>query len=618
MRRRTWAIVVGVVAAVVLAVAVAVVLVGRDQPPLPTVEARALASALADGRGPTPAATRLLRTFREGAAIASTDVRVTGVRRRGGDAEATFAVEHVLRGLGPWRYTTTVRFDREDDEWLPVWAPAVVHPRLVRGDTVVRTRTRPTRGAILAADGSPLTSQREVVTVGVEPRRITDRAALHAAFGLVDVSAARVERALTAPGVQPHHFVAVVDLPPERFDTLRTRLAPVPGIVFRRQSGRVAAEGADGLAATTLGRVGEATAEELTELGARYEPGDVVGRSGLERTFETRLAGTPSGTVAFDGPEGSGRHVVVHEVAGRPPEDVATTLRPDLQRAAEAALARVGPPSALVALDAATGGILAVANGPVGSTFNRALAGRYPPGSTFKVVTSEALLADGRTPATPVTCPPTATVGGRRFRNFEGEAFGDQSLLDAFAHSCNTAFVTEAEALANEELVAAARRFGFDTPYRTGAAASHASFPLPRDTTERAAAAIGQARVLTTPVHMASVAAAVADGTWRAPHLGARVPASAVARASLTPGALDPLRTMMRAVVTSGTGTAAAGVAGLAGKTGTAEFGTGDPLPTHAWFIGFRNGVGFAVVVEGGGVGGRVAAPIAARFASAL
>ncbi|NPC84927.1 penicillin-binding protein, partial [Pyxidicoccus fallax] len=63
---------------------------------------------------------------------------------------------------------------------------------------------------------------------------------------------------------------------------------------------------------------------------------------------------------------------------------------------------------------------------------------------------------------------------------------------------------------------------------------------------------------------------------------------------------------------------AGASVPDLAGKTGTAEFGTGTPLPTHAWFIGFRKGVGFAILVEGGGVGGRVAAPMAARFAEAL
>jgi cell division protein FtsI/penicillin-binding protein 2 len=78
------------------------------------------------------------------------------------------------------------------------------------------------------------------------------------------------------------------------------------------------------------------------------------------------------------------------------------------------------------------------------------------------------------------------------------------------------------------------------------------------------------------------------------------------------------LRTLMRQVVTEGTAAPAHLPAGTGGKTGTAEFGTGDPLPTHAWFIGFRGDLAFAVVVEDGGVGGEVAAPIAARFLRAL
>ena len=78
------------------------------------------------------------------------------------------------------------------------------------------------------------------------------------------------------------------------------------------------------------------------------------------------------------------------------------------------------------------------------------------------------------------------------------------------------------------------------------------------------------------------------------------------------------LRTLMRQVVTEGTA-ADAGLPGkVGGKTGTAEFGTGDPLPTHAWFIGFRGDLAFAVVVEDGGVGGRDAAPVAARFLNRL
>jgi cell division protein FtsI/penicillin-binding protein 2 len=276
----------------------------------------------------------------------------------------------------------------------------------------------------------------------------------------------------------------------------------------------------------------------------------------------------------------------------------------------------VTQPAALVAVDTGTGAILAIASRPLEQPLNRALTGRYPPGSTFKVVTAEALLAGGMRPDSPVSCPATATVGGKTFRNFEGEAFGNTRLRVAFAHSCNTAFVLLASGLPPDVLGAAAHRFGFDVEYYPGLPSPGGSFPEPRDETEQAAAAIGQGRVLATPLHMATVAAAAESGRWRAPYLLADLEDGP--RASLAAGTRVPLQTLMRAVVTEGSGRAAVDVAGLAGKTGTAEFGTGTPLPTHAWFIGYRNGIGFAVLVEGGGVGGRVAVPIAAKFAAAL
>jgi cell division protein FtsI/penicillin-binding protein 2 len=115
---------------------------------------------------------------------------------------------------------------------------------------------------------------------------------------------------------------------------------------------------------------------------------------------------------------------------------------------------------------------------------------------------------------------------------------------------------------------------------------------------------------------MATVAAAVASGGWRPPRLLADNPQGPVS--TLDPGVDATLKDLTAEVVRSGTGTAAA-VAGqqVAGKTGTAEFGGTDPNATHAWFIGYRGGLAFAVLVEGGGVGGRVAAPLAARFLAA-
>ena len=132
----------------------------------------------------------------------------------------------------------------------------------------------------------------------------------------------------------------------------------------------------------------------------------------------------------------------------------------------------------------------------------------------------------------------------------------------------------------------------------------------------RAAAMIGQDRITATPLAMAGVAAAVADGRWRRPRLVASDRAQA---GPALPGReVATLRTLMREVVTRGSGTALASVPGeAAGKTGTAEFGGGDPPETHAWSIAYRGDLALAVLVERGRSGGSVAAPLAAKFFAA-
>jgi cell division protein FtsI/penicillin-binding protein 2 len=245
------------------------------------------------------------------------------------------------------------------------------------------------------------------------------------------------------------------------------------------------------------------------------------------------------------------------------------------------------------------------------------MVGRYPPGSTFKVVTAAALLGGGLKPGDRVTCPPRAVVGGRPFRNFEGEALGPITFTQAFAHSCNTAFVQLAGSrLDGDKLAEAAGRFGFETELSPGLPAITGRVPKPDDDAELAAAAIGQGRVVTSPLLMAGVAGAVQNGSWHPPRLAAE--AKPAEPRPLGPGVAASLRGLMQAVVREGTAAPAHLPGGTGGKTGTAEFGTGNPLPTHAWFAGFRGDLAFAVVVEGGGVGGRVAAPIAGRFLTAL
>ena len=362
------------------------------------------------------------------------------------------------------------------------------------------------------------------------------------------------------------------------------------------------------------------TADDLKRLGVPYQTGDRVGHgNGLEAAFERQLAGAPSGEVRLAGKDGQ-TVKVLQRFAGKDGQAVKTTLDPRAQKAAEAALDPVTKPAALVAMRPSTGELVAVVNTPV-EGYNRALLGRYPPGSTFKVVTAAALLAGGLRPGDPVDCPKEAKVGGRTFGNFEDEVLGRIPFSSAFANSCNTAFVQQAaKRLTGDELLTAAARFGFGADPSPGVPAVTSRVPPPSDRADLAAEAFGQGRVTASPLQMATVAATVAEGRWHHPTLvsGEDGDSPGEAPEPLAGGVAATLRTLMRQVVTEGTAAPAGLPAKVGGKTGTAEFGTGDPLPTHAWFIGFRGDLAFAVVVEDGGVGGKVAAPVAARFLRGL
>ncbi|RKH67481.1 penicillin-binding transpeptidase domain-containing protein [Corallococcus llansteffanensis] len=528
-------------------------------------------------------------------------------------AVVVFRAVHTLRGLGDWEVESRLRFERRGKRWVVRWTPEVFHPEARIGDSFGRLRAWGPRAALLDVTGAPLTVPGEVISIGVYPGRVRDGAAVAQALQTqLGLDPTRVQAVLRSGGAQPEQFLALIDVRPERYQQVRPVLAPVPGIFFRKKTARLTP--AEGFAAHTLGRVGEVTAEALQALGHPYQAGDLVGLSGLERAQERTLAGSPSGEVRLV--RRSGESVVLHRFDGAPGTPVRTTLRREVQAAAEAALLDVTQPSALVAVDTATGEVLAVASRPLGEALHRALTGRYPPGSTFKVVTAEALLASGLKPDTRVDCPVEAAAGRRRFRNFESEAFGASTLRQVFALSCNTAFIQLSARLNRSALEDAARRFGFGVRYDVGLPSPGATFPEPQDDADRAAASMGQGRVLATPLHMATVAAAVDTGRWHAPRLLAD--AEPGPEESLRAGTPEALRNLMRAVVMEGTAKSAAGIQGLMGKTGTAEFGTLVPPETHAWFIGLRGGIGFAVFVEGGGVGGRVAVPLATRFLQEL
>ncbi|MCW2904592.1 MAG: Penicillin binding protein transpeptidase protein [Streptosporangiaceae bacterium] len=301
------------------------------------------------------------------------------------------------------------------------------------------------------------------------------------------------------------------------------------------------------------------------------------------------------------------------KVLGSAPENkIRTTVDRRLQAAADRAVSTVAGGAAIVALRPSTGEILAVAD-RLGA--RNAFLGLYPPGSAFKVVTAAGLLSDGLSTGTTANCPGTVVTGQRTIRNHDGSDLGTTTLREAFAQSCNTTFAAlGVERLRGGKLGATAREFGFGGPIAPGPAAARGSFPDPGSDAELAEAAFGQGRVQASPLLMATVAAAVADGTWRSPRM---VGTKLIRRYRDQVQRTHPLanaaalRTMMRAVVTDGTAARAGLPAGSAGKTGTAEHNGG---ADHAWFIGYQGDLAFAVFVENGGSGPKVAAPLAARF----
>lgn len=571
----------------------------------------------AEVREPPDAFAELHAQFVEALAPESTTVTLREVAVVEQEAQATVRVAVELPRADTWEWTTELTLQRAGGEWAVIWRPESLHPDARTSRTFDIVVEDLGRAPLLAHDGVALTSPGTVYEIGIEPQRIREPDELVARFReLVPEGVASLERLLARDDLVPEWYYPVVTVSEERFEQFWDQLRREPGVLRKTSEGRVGTD--DGFALHVLGRVEELTEDTAGERGPTYEAGDVVGAYGLELAYDDRLTGSPRTQVVLRR-EGDDVVAVLHEYQGDPSEPVTTTLDATVQKAIENALVGITDPAAIVAIDPATGGIRGSASRPL-TGYNRAWEGRYPPGSTFKVVTAAAILAGATSVDDTVACPAETVVGGLRIRNAGGLDLGDVPFETAFARSCNTTFAaltTELEPGTVEEMAAT---FGAGARYDLPLASFGAAYPEPADLAERAAAAFGQGRVEMSALHLASVAAAVASGTWRSPTIEADTPPQferAVPR-----GPAVALRQLMRRVVTDGSGVAAA-VEDLevAGKTGSAEYGSGDPKPSHAWFIGFVSGgdgpaadLAFAVLLEGGGSGGEDAAPVAARF----
>jgi peptidoglycan glycosyltransferase len=342
-----------------------------------------------------------------------------------------------------------------------------------------------------------------------------------------------------------------------------------------------------------------------------------------------------------------------------PGDDLKTTIDSEAQRTAVEALG--GRPGAIVALEPDTGAVKVMASVPsydpnqVPDRFeelsdseppalpNRATQSGYPPGSTFKVVTAAAALDTGEfTPDSVVNGDSPKTVGGTPLENFGGQSFGPVSLTEALTNSVNTVWAQVGVQVGAETMFEYMARFGIGErppldypPNQLLASGVYDQGELldSGDGVDIGRVAIGQERLLVTPLQMAMVAGAVAnDGTLMRPHLGdeivspegritERVRPSEV-RQVMEPDSASALTQMMTDVVNEGSGTAAAleGI-DVAGKTGTAEVEGG--AANQAWFISFAPAdapeMAIAVTIERTqGTGGEEAAPLAKQVLEVL
>lgn len=504
------------------------------------------------------------------------------------------------------------------------------------------------RGNILDRRGIPLAANQLSRSIYLYPREQSMQQWQDSAEKLskiLDVSAEEILKKLNQVGYRsavpariyrnltPHQFVALAEG------------GQIPGLEIQAESSRHYPNG--NLAAHILGYIGEATADDL-KANPDFPMGMLLGQMGIERIADSSLRGKwGSHLLEVDS---VGKELrMLGEQKPTSGSDLRLTLDFKLQKAAEKALNNQR--GAVVALDVKTGAVLVMASGPTFDPnlftrkistqewkdlqgqdhpfLNRSLQG-YPPGSTFKIVTTSAGIQSGKfSPDSTLPTFSAINIGGTLFHEHGGAGYGTIGFRDALAFSSNTFFYQVGMAVGPDEISKWGHRLGIGETSSMGLeGGSHGVIPTPEQKQklygepwyggDTVSMSIGQGVVQVTPLELAVMVSAIANGGYRVkPHLMAdqtNTPATVREATGLSPGTIEVIRQGLTAVVKEGTARRLSdgSIPPTAGKTGTAEvIGQRD----NALYVGYGPlndpQIAIAVVVENGGFGAESAVPIA-------
>jgi penicillin-binding protein 2 len=640
------------------------------------------AHGLLDEGARTEAATpELLKAVYDSARAASRTMTITA-RLRGGliadgidKAEAQLVSTWESPLLGAFEVTTTLPL-RKSDAWRINWTRNAIAPGLANGQLVIQQKRLP-RASIFASDGTLLAGPSERITLGVQRNLLRDTdeetrmlAALSQVTGLTPdaIRAKYIDTPL-------NWYVPIVDLEVDQVENNSALLQPFSAVIAQSSYVRVIYR--PDIAPHVLGFTGAITPETLKRYQALGYAGDErVGISGVEAGAEAVLIGRPEFALRVLG-DGRVRTIVEREAVRG--DDVTVTISPTLQLTAQQLLEQRR--GAAVVLRVNDGAVLSMASYPTydptnignedvraGALLNRATQGLYPPGSVFKMVTMAAGLGEGVAENNTVYFDPGFWVGyGKDFRKncWRSGGHGRITLKDGLTASCNIVFYEVGKQLEERSsfvLGDYARKFGFGAPTGIELAAEQGGVAPDPDYKKQAFGedwrpgdtvnmAVGQGYMLVTPLQIARMTLAIANGgSLHVPYVIAAPPQPKPAPAQLpiTPGNLSVMQNAMLGVTTNariGTTTYrfttfdyyevdGRWVAGkelptaqrrtarrlnVAGKSGTAQ-APGDALP-FAWFTAYAPAdapeIAVTVLLENAGQGSAQAGPVVRQLIEA-